>query len=117
MKHMIFMIVLTLFSGTSLANKEADYLIEGCKQLANMYNNRSDLNLLNSITLSPSDTLMAGYCRGVIESFVYFVPAYKLCSSSDWYNIANKIALKNSRSDMNNDGYFDIKDIIISGCQ
>ncbi|WP_221796210.1 hypothetical protein [Oceanobacter mangrovi] len=131
MKNTILMIVLTLFSGTSFANKETDYLIEGCKQLANMYDNRSDLNFLNNITLSPSDTLMAGYCKGVIDSFISFasVRAYRcgrynneycqkqLCSESNWYNIAKKIALKEPESDIDYNESINVEDIIVSGCQ
>jgi hypothetical protein len=131
MKLNILIVAMTLFPNAVFADKDTDILIEGCKQLASMYENRSKLNILNSLTLSPSDSLKAGYCKGTIETFVSFasVRTYRCgwynneicheqrCSEFNWYNIARKIALTNPDSDINGSGSFDIEDVVISGCR
>lgn len=131
MKKIILLLALVLMSTTSYADKDADRLIESCKQLANMYENRLDLNLLHGLTLSPSDTLMAGYCKGMLESFIFYRSVVlercgrgynqycekRLCRESDWYKVARKIALIDTEKDMNDDSVFDIEDVVLVGCR
>lgn len=132
MNKIIFSLLLISNITIAMESNDRDNLIEGCKQLATLYENQKDQRFISEFIMSPSDTLLAGYCRGMVQAFVEYssnrlVPCgynnsryceESICSESDWYIIANKISqyqLEEDTSDMY--GYFNIEKILISGCQ
>lgn len=117
MRKYILLILLTIFSGQSIADEDTERLLEGCKLLAKMYDSNNDINILNSLTLSPADTMMAGYCKGMIDAFLQFKPTHYYCKNRDWHMVAQRIASIKSGEFLSNNSNDDIEDILTRGCR
>lgn len=125
--------VLLIISSSVFAGTDEQRLLEGCKQLVSLHKNKTDQRVIMEFVMSPSDTLLAGYCRGMVESFVLYstkkiyrcwdsnnrIYERKRCSKTDWYSVAKDISLIasiKSVDDQNCDDRIDVEDILIQGC-
>ncbi|APR68203.1 hypothetical protein CN03_15415 [Thalassolituus oleivorans] len=125
--------VLLIISSSVFAGTDEQRLLEGCKQLVSLHKNKTDQRVIMEFVMSPSDTLLAGYCRGMVESFVRYsttkfyrcgysnqrICEEKRCSKTDWYSVAKEIssiASLKSVEDLNGDNRTDVEDILIQGC-
>ncbi|MCY0965162.1 hypothetical protein [Parathalassolituus penaei] len=116
MKKYILLILLTIFSGQSIADEDTERLLEGCKLLAKMYDSNNDINILNSLTLSPADTMMAGYCKGMVDAFLQF-GSWQYCNHNNWHKVAKRIASIESSEILSDNSDLDVKDILKEGCR
>lgn len=127
------MIALTVSIFPTQASPDIDRLLEGCKQAVTLNANKDEERALMQFVMSPADTLLAGYCKGVIESYVSYsstrmylceysndrICEEKRCSKTNWYAIADSIgSLVSSKSvaDLNGNSQRDVEDVLIYGC-
>ncbi|MFT6859176.1 MAG: hypothetical protein ACI9LY_000973 [Arenicella sp.] len=125
--------VLLIISSSVFASTDEQRLLEGCKQLVSLHKNKTDQRVIMEFVMSPSDTLLAGYCLGMVQSFVRYsttkfyrcgtsnnrICEAKRCSKTDWYSVAkgiSSIASIKSVDDLNDDNRTDIEEILIQGC-
>lgn len=71
-------------------NRELDYFVKGCSELVQIYKSRNEQRLLAAQTTSLSEAMRAGYCRGVIDSYMQQNRYH--CSSTDWFSMASFIS-------------------------
>lgn len=133
MNKLIFAFFMVITTSAAFANTDSEKLVEGCKHLVTLHENKKDQRVLIQFVMSPSDTLLAGYCRGMVESFIRYsstklyrcgysnqrICEEKRCSKTDWYSVAEDIsslASPKSVGDLNGDNRKDVEDILIHGC-
>ncbi|MEK9713839.1 MAG: hypothetical protein VW258_14845, partial [Thalassolituus sp.] len=96
-------------------------LLEGCKQAVTLHENKDERRTAMEFFMSPADTLLAGYCKGVIESYVSYssTRGYR-CSKTNWYVIAKSIGSlvsQESVADLNGNYQRDVEDALLYGCK
>jgi len=107
--------LLLLFTSMVQANNfEGEQFIKGCNELVGIYKNKSERRLLASQLASSEDSILAGYCMGVIKAYkqignprvyreqvqcgyrvrgpCYEVKEVTLCKHNDWFEIAEAVA-------------------------
>lgn len=121
---LLFLFIFSTVSSPLFASDDSRRLILGCKQLVYLYENKTNQRAIAQLVMSPSDTLLAGYCKGVIESFVKHLPKRlyeckynkvceeEICSKKDWYAVARSVSGKSIASYE----YVSVEDIVIKGC-
>ncbi len=77
-KYIFVGVFFICFSEANASSMERKNLIEGCKQVVFLYENKNDQRRISQFMTSASESLLAGYCKGLVQSFVTFssVQAY-----------------------------------------
>ncbi len=112
---LIWILLITLFTSMVHAKtSEGEQFIKGCNELVGIYKNKSEKRLLAAQLVSASDSMLAGYCMGVIKAYKQLAnprvhyervqcgygvrgPCHKvkevtLCKHDDWFEIAEVVA-------------------------
>lgn len=112
---LVLVLLISLFTSMVQAKtSEGEQFIKGCNELVGIYKNKKEKRYLASQLASPSDTMLAGYCMGVIKAYkqignprVHYEqiqcgygvrgPCHKvkevtLCKHDDWFEIAEVVA-------------------------
>lgn len=125
----LLLIALVISVWPAQASPDVNKLIQGCKQAVWLYQNKHEQRAVMHFVMSPADTLLAGYCKGMIESYIYSSPrmyrcgsrnTVPCCSKKNWLVIAESIGSLSSpnvvpdRNGNNISG--DLEDILIYGC-
>ncbi len=90
MNYLYLLCALTIFSlplQASQANTDAARLIDGCRELVNIYGKRDELRFAAAQFTSLSEAMRAGYCRGVLDEY----QRKNTCNTNDWREQANTI--------------------------
>ncbi|WP_417594429.1 hypothetical protein [Oceanospirillum sp.] len=69
---------------------DGERLIKGCSELIGMYNKIGEEGMLTSISYAQKDTLLAGYCLGVLKAITQSKD-YN-CRGRGWYRLAEDLA-------------------------
>lgn len=130
----IFIATTILVSMPSSGSPDVDRLLESCKQAVTLHKNQDEERTIMQFVMSPADTLLAGYCKGVIESYVSYsstklyrcgyndsrICEEKRCSTKNWYVVADSIgSLESSEDipDLNGNYQRDVEDALLYGCK
>lgn len=133
MVKQIMIAIIAIASFPAIASPDIDRLLEGCKQAVTLNANKDEQRKVMQFVMSPADTLLAGYCKGVIESYVSYssmrmyrcgysnnrICEEKRCSTTNWYAIADSIGSLESIdvvTDLNGNYQRDVEDVLIYGC-
>jgi len=133
MVKQIMIAITVMASCPAIASPDIDRLLEGCKQAVTLNANKDEQRTVMQFVMSPADTLLAGYCKGVIESYVSYsstrmyrcgysnnrICEEKRCSTTNWYVIADSIGSLESIDvviDLNGNYQRDVEDVLIYGC-
>jgi hypothetical protein len=134
MVKQIMIAVIAMVSFPAIASPDIDKLLEGCKQAVTLHENKDEQRTVMEFVMSPADTLLAGYCKGVIESYVSYsstrmyrcgyndsrICEEKRCSTNNWYIVADSIGSLESPEDipdLNSNYQRDVEDALLYGCR
>ena len=134
MVKQIMIAIIAVASFPTIASPDIDKLLEGCKQAVTLHENKDEHRTAMEFFMSPADTLLAGYCKGVIESYVSYSSTRMVrcgysnnsiceetrCSIKNWYIVADSIgSLKSSKDipDLNRNNLRDVEDVLLYGCK
>lgn len=134
MVKQIIMAIIAMACFPAIASPDIDKLLEGCKQAVTLHQNKDEQRTVMQFVMSPADTLLAGYCKGVIESYVSYsstriyrcgynnnlICKEQRCSAKDWYIVADSIgSLKSSEDipDLNGNKLRDVEDVLLHSCK
>ena len=121
MGKQIMIAIIAMASFPAISSPDIDKLLEGCKQAVTLHENKDEQRTVMQFVMSPADTLLAGYCKGVIESYVSYssTRGYR-CSKTNWYVIAKSIGSLVSQepvADLNGNYQRDVEDALLYGCK
>lgn len=134
MNNLLLMLSFLAATNTAFASNDSENLIEGCKQLVSLHESKNNQRTIMQFVMSPSDTLLAGYCKGMIQSFIDYSStrvypcghrnqhycSERICNKSNWFSVAMSISQYDSAEevdDNNGNSQNDIEDILIGGCR
>ena len=113
--------IIAVASFPAIASPDIDKLLEGCKQAMTLHKNKDEERKLMQFVMSPADSLLAGYCMGVIEAYLSYSSTRRYrCSKTNWFDIAKPIgSLVSSESvaDLNSNYQRDVEDALLYGCR
>lgn len=83
-----FALSLSLGAPQVFADEEAEYLLQSCKDLVNIFSQFDEEKPLAFFTTSREDAMRAGYCQGATDQFRR---QHYRCAANDWFEQAQKI--------------------------
>lgn len=115
---MLFLTAIAYSNTASASSTDGRKLLDGCKEVVNIYNKNQEKKLWAGLTTSNSESLKAGYCIGVMETYKSFgsirtVRQSYECGRGSYYGYRNKTCYKNVEvNDCDNETWFEMASIV-----